>query len=1016
MTLLTVTLAFAFAPSSTPLAADVDLEPQRIQHVHHAEQLRQRDAGGWWMAFVQEHGEGWQVQMDEGNGTVRSLWGPGIPVAATSPAGIAAEVARHVQAWAPAMGLGDGVLVPSNVATARDVTYVDFELHVAGTPVYRGGVQARVKHGRLVLVNAQLPGRAPVTGVQRLDAASAIEAAVAQGPAPSAAHVRTEARPVLLERAVTRNGAVGQLVLRRTWEVRSATDVPKGQWVSHVDAETGELLNVYNEIPFASGTVTGRHNIRTLDDALVDTPIPNLYVTGGGDTDQTDVNGQFTVAGTPHQVDLDGVYFDIRNSAGGEASISSSGTSLRFDTTNATQAEASTAVFLAQIRAWGLEAAPEVGLMQDNVLANVNINDACNAYFDPYELSVNFFSTGYGCSNTGTIADVVYHEWGHGFHLYSLVSGYWDGSIGEGVADVVAILQTGDDEIGPTFFGQGSGGIRRLAPDMSYPDDFVNNYQYVHSNGLIYGGSMWDLWNLLKDDYGETAGTDIVTDIFTEMLKGGPDIPGSYQAALLADDDDGNLANGTPHECQLVEAFGRHGLGPGAGSGGGGILFGSHLPLTDVRAEAAVEVVITTSSPGCNTDLSNGDVFYRVDGGPWSSVTGDVDGQELEALLPPFPLGSFVEYYAELEGADGSSGMAPNGGPIAPYSFYAGNVLPLRCDDFESDDGGFVHELVSGDNVEGADDWQWGRPNAQYGDPARGFSGDNVWGNDLGYDNYNGAYQDNKHTRLTAPVFATGHYTGVFLQYNRWLNVEDGQYDQASIWANGEQVWNNHEGGGEDHTEDGQWIGHAVDLGGLADRGEVELSWELESDGGLFFGGWNIDDVCIMAPSTPENRLGIVDFVVELQSDGEVEMSWTNPAWAPLEAVKVIRNTARLPESVDDGVVVWEDAAPEVGAEVQATDPNTTFVSGYYAVYGFDGDAWLPWTIEGWNADRTEETDELDELRQEYLDDLPNGGTDGEGRALDKTLGGGCGCTSGAPTGALGLPVLLGVFGLRRRR
>ncbi len=1011
MSLLSVTLAFAIAPPSAPLASGVGIEPHRLQYVHPAEQLRQQGAAEVWDDFADEHGEGWQVQMDEANHTVRALHGPGVPLTATRDAGIAVEVALFVHQWAPAMGLGDGTLVPSNVASARGITYVDFDLEVAGLPVYRGGIRARVKHGRLVLIHAQLPGQAPVTGQLRLDAPQAIAAAIARGPAPAAMHERTDARLVLLERSVERaDGALGKLVLRRAWEVRSATASPVGQWVTHIDAETGEVLNVYNEVSFATGEVEGRHHVRTLDDNLVDSPLPNLLVTAGGDSDQTDASGVFDVNGTPFQVDLDGVYFDVRNSAGGEAFISSSSTSLRFDTSNATQAEVSTAVFLSQIRDWGLSVAPEVGLMQEQVEANVNIGDACNAYFDPYGLSVNFYSAGSGCNNTGQIADVVYHEWGHGFHLYSLESGYYDGSMGEGIADIVAVLQTGDPEIGPTF-NTGGSGIRNLGPNRSYPDDYVNDYRYVHYNGLIYGGAMWDLLDLLQDDFGAAQGSEILTDIFVTMIKSGPDVPGSYLAAVLADDDDGDLGDGTPHQCQIVEAFGRHGLGPGDLEGGGAVV-PVHVPLSDVAANQPAALSIGASSLGCDAELEGGEVFYRTDGGAWISAGGGVSGDELLAELPGFELGTFVEYYAELDTAD-ASGLAPAMGEIAPYTFFAGGVLPLRCDDFEDDDGGFVHELLAGDNVEGADDWQWGRPNGQSGDPSSGFSGDNVWGTDLGYDNFNGAYQDNKHTRLTAPAFETGHYEGVFLQYNRWLNVEDGSFDQSSIYANGERVWTNWDGGSEDHTEDGQWIGHAVDLGGVGDRGTLELSWELETDGGLFFGGWNIDDVCIMAPATADNRLGIVDFEVDLQDDGEVEMAWTNPEWGPLEKVVVVRNTSRLPESVEDGVVVWEDEEPGLGEEVDATDENSTYVAGYYAVYGFDGEEWLGWTIEGWNADQTEGNDDLDELREEYLDGVDESV---EGRGLDKVLGGGCGCASGAPSGVLGLPVLLGLFGLQRRR
>ena len=93
MSLLTVTLAFAIAPDAAPLATDVGIEPHRLQHVHRAEQIRQRDAAAVWEDFASVHGEGWQVQMDEANHTLRTLWGPGVPLSSTRPAGIALEVA-----------------------------------------------------------------------------------------------------------------------------------------------------------------------------------------------------------------------------------------------------------------------------------------------------------------------------------------------------------------------------------------------------------------------------------------------------------------------------------------------------------------------------------------------------------------------------------------------------------------------------------------------------------------------------------------------------------------------------------------------------------------------------------------------------------------------------------------------------------------------------------------------------------------------------------------------------------
>jgi hypothetical protein len=94
-----------------------------------------------------------------------------------------------------------------------------------------------------------------------------------------------------------------------------------------------------------------------------------------------------------------------------------------------------------------------------------------------------------------------------------------------------------------------------------------------------------------------------------------------------------------------------------------------------------------------------------------------------------------------------------------------------------------------------------------------------------------------------------GDHTELVLQYRRWLNVEDGFYDQASILANGAHIWTNHatrSSVGDEHHKDDQWMSHVVAFG-VDSGGAVEISFDIESDRGLTMGGWNIDDVCLFA-------------------------------------------------------------------------------------------------------------------------------------------------------------------------
>jgi len=50
--------------------------------------------------------------------------------------------------------------------------------------------------------------------------------------------------------------------------------------------------------------------------------------------------------------------------------------------------------------------------LQNRLTTNVNIVDTCNAFWNG--ASINFFRSGGGCRNTGELAGVFDHEWGHG--------------------------------------------------------------------------------------------------------------------------------------------------------------------------------------------------------------------------------------------------------------------------------------------------------------------------------------------------------------------------------------------------------------------------------------------------------------------------------------------------------------------------------------------------------------------------------------------------------------------------
>ncbi|MEQ1504866.1 MAG: hypothetical protein ABMB14_21710 [Myxococcota bacterium] len=1005
--MLSVPLLSLLAPSARgfapPSEAAGGVEPHRIQYVHPVVQagLLQSEA---WTRFASTDGVGWTAVFDEATGTPRRLWGQGIAVPTTSGPAVAGAIEGLLERHRALLGVDDDAtlsLKSTNYSPITDTWYVEWDVLRDGVPTFRKGLGARVKHGNLVMLTAATDPGADVRGGWSIGASDAIGRAIAGGPAPSAVHTDQIASRTLLEVQ-----DLDGLHLQRVWQVESRTASPPGRWVTFVDAATGGLVGGFNQIRMVSGVVSAYHQERTLDGTPpILSPVPLVKVESGADVAYTDADGQFDLPAGSFTTTWEGDYLTVLNDDGPEGELVSTNADLEWAVGATTPAEASTYIFVHQARNFGITLDPTLWWITDPFTANVNIAQNCNAYFDG--TSLNFFHTGGGCNNTGQIADVVYHEWGHGFHASSVEAGFVDGALGEGAADTYAFLITGDNEVGPYFFTDG-GPVRDVAPDAVYPDDYFASPLFVHESGLIFGGAMWDTRDALRAKYGPDDGVRVTAELLTGLLKGGPDIVGSYYEAIVADDDDGDLLNGTPNQCELLDTFGRHGLA-------GFTLAPSHEPLATVPADVPtpVSVALVSTVASCiDVAPSVGTLHYKINRGDWQTVAATISGLQVDAEVPAQPLGTFVEYYVDGEDDHGVPFGIPTAGQDAPYSFFVGDVIEVHCDDFEADDGGWTHSLEAGDPGPGADDWEWGNPSGLGGDPSFAFSGNKAWGNDLSDD---GIYQPDKMNYLVSPPIPTGHFTDVFVQYRRWLNAEDATYDLAMILANDDVVWSNTAAG---HHIDDQWVSHSVWLNGRGDMTDLTVGFGIRTDPGLEMGGWNVDDVCVYAPATADNRLGIDDFVVT-DLGGPIGFSWTNPSYGPVTQVVVVRKTDAYPTGHEDGEIVATIDQPALGSAGSAEHANVDGSAGYYAVYATDGTEWLGWTIEGFNAGFAERnaggepTGTTTGTGTSDTDTDPAATGDGDGK---DEAGGGCGCdATGAPAvGWLLVPVL--GFAIRRRR
>ncbi len=964
--------------------------PIRTFDVHRQADLRM---GAPWRAFLAGEGTGWRAVFDEATGLPLKAWGPPLALGPTRTTGeVEAALLAFLDRHPDLAGVDTGSLHLGSAGylERRDTWYVTLEETLDGVPVVGGGVDARIVGGRLVFLRVKTHPFAPRLPAAVLDEALAVREAVGRGPAPWVVHERLGARLVALPREDARDAS-----LDLAWEVRTETDVPRGRWLAYVDARSGALLGLLNEFPHETGRLLAYHDRRTVNGDTTTTGLPHAPVSTGATATYTDADGWFDLEGESFTSTLVGEHVRVSNRNGRAGALAFSGTEGTWTTASATQAEIDAYVFVEQVRSWAAALVPEVAYTNDRI--NTNVNETyftCNAYFDG---SITFAIEGGGCNNTARIADVVYHEWCHGLHWYSMVSGYYDDAVGEGFADSCSVLLTGDSVIAPYFYQGYDVGIRNLAPDRSYPSDLTGE---SHTDGLIFGGAVWDLLQILSSEVGSAEATAIVSGLLLDSIKAGFTIPEAYDEFVLADDDDGDLTNGTPHVCEIVEAFTPHGLGPLGGASALVVL--DHVPLENQEVAGRpipVEGTVLPLSDLCGeADVAEARVVWSTDGGTsWREEGLDVrkglDGDEISGSIPALPEGTTVLYYLEAETTDGTRITAPEGADIAPSAFFVGELEELYFEDFEAGSGGFISHAELG-----RDDWEWGMPQGEGGDPASAYSGTNAWGNDLTGD---GAYANNCFPVLTSAAIPVAPYPDLVIQFRRYLGVEDGYYDHATVSVDGATLWSNHgtvyEVGDEHHRDD-RWVLASLGVADTDLDGLITIEWGLESDPGLTFNGWTIDDVAVYAPASAVNRLAVTDFRASEGVPGLL-LSWTNPAADDLERVVVVVRDDRYPTSPEDGVFAWTVEDPVPGRDVAVFAQMEDTEVHWFTVFAMDvTGTWSQGVYEGFNAD------------QGKAGHREATGDDGETPA--------CGCGTSSPRSGMAwwLAALGAALAIRRRR
>jgi hypothetical protein len=202
-----------------------------------------------------------------------------------------------------------------------------------------------------------------------------------------------------------------------------------------------------------------------------------------------------------------------------------------------------------------------------------------------------------------------------------------------------------------------------------------------------------------------------------------------------------------------------------------------------------------------------------------------------------------VSYQVRAQFDDGSTMALPDNLADPFYQLYTGHTKTLYCTDFEDGDP-FAAGWTSGTNDQLDSLWQWGTPSSGITDPHAAFSGTHIVA--LAID---GEYRPKESTWLKMPEINVGQYSDVRVQYRRWLAVEDSHYDQANVTANNTSAWRNATAGSGAVIQhiDKEWRFHDVPVSSYFLGHKLTVGWDLTADDGVQFGGWALDDVCIVA-------------------------------------------------------------------------------------------------------------------------------------------------------------------------
>lgn len=770
-----------------------------------------------WEAFRKDH-ETWEATLDPINGMPHRAFGQPIPVSGETIEAKANQVINEKLSY---FGVEPGSLLEVNQRSSKKYHFVDYQQVYNGLEIINSRISVRFNMNKdLVMFGVDYFNNVDVNTNPSISGDQAIKMSNEELKLQS---YNIEKEPELkIFPLPTEDKYNFDLVYETIVSGTNEDNTPADLYLL-IDANSGEVIYKQSLIS------TGEPTAKIVADVVLKNPyegstqVPLAYL-------ESELKGKQYVTDTAGLVSYDGdsTVSPVFKMEGAYSkvlySFSQTSFSSKVDTdvqtldisANTNIAEVTSYYHVNVVHDFMKTILPDFTSLDNPMTVNLDRTDgSCNAFYSQSDNSINFYRENGSCYTFALIGDVVYHEYGHGisYKFYASQGAFFsNGAVGEAYSDVWAMGITKEPFIGlGTYKGNKNGLIRRydINPKV-YPEDIIGE---VHADGEILAGAFWQLSKNLNS-------VDSMMSLFGQALYGlangvSGDEGRIYRDILLdvlmADDNDGNLSNGTPNDKAIVTAFAKH-----------GIMLLSTAEFNHEQVNFAfsgedinVNVEVSTEYPAL---LDKVFLFYRTgkDDPYLKKELISSDNKNYHGTIPGQQQGTIVHYYFQIQDIYGTMGATYpefvnlDQNANIPFVTMVG-YKPAFVENFDESNGedwtlGYILDNAT------SGEWEISSPIASYTSialrneenwvqPGRDHTPDNdenicaFTGNAISDIQSSGtADVDGGRTTMFSPVYDLSKYEDPAISYYRWFTNNTSQNPNNDPWSvsisnNGGGTW-----------------------------------------------------------------------------------------------------------------------------------------------------------------------------------------------------------------------------------